>query len=87
MKIEYRVRPVTRYVVTRWYQTETEGGCETRGEFDHADTAYEVGYALCKMEHEQHGWPAGDERIIYPRHPREYIPGTNSADINTVKPY
>lgn len=33
--VEYRVRPVTRYVVTR-YQTDTEGacGCEAMGEFD-----------------------------------------------------
>ncbi len=72
--IEYRIRPVTRYIVTRYYSIDhedgrAEGGCEERGEFDHADTAYSVAYALCKQEHEQHGWPIGDERILYPKHP------------------
>lgn len=74
IKIEYRVRKVERYIVTRWYSVErsnatNDGGCEERGEFDHADTAYEVAYALARNEHQQHGWPVGDERIQYPVHP------------------
>lgn len=46
-KIEYRVRPVTRYVVTRWY-SETRGpkfgrtGSECLGEFDNEDAALRV---------------------------------------------
>lgn len=76
IKIEYRVRKVERYIVTRWYRVERsdatdESGCEERGEFDHADTAYEVAYALARNEHQQHGWPVGDERIQYPLHPTE----------------
>lgn len=68
MKIEYRVRPVTRYVVTRFHSTDAKSGVvETKGEFDNADVAYEVGYALAKHEHAALGYPLGDERIQYPR--------------------
>jgi hypothetical protein len=71
--VEYRVRPVTRYVVTRFVgeRDEAVGACgsETRGEFDNIDVAYEVGYALAKAEHEQLGYPPGDERIKYPLRP------------------
>ena len=74
MKIEYRVRPVTRYIVTRYEEFEsgiTEsrvvgGSCETRGEYDNERLAYEVGYALARADHERLGYPPGDMRIIYP---------------------
>lgn len=36
------------------------------GEYDNADVAYQVGYALCKAEHDRLGWPIDDERIKYP---------------------
>lgn len=67
-KIEYRVRPVTRYIVTRY---EEKGGAASNsvrmaGEYDNAEIAYEVGYALCRAEHELLGWSPGDERIMYP---------------------
>lgn len=69
-KIEYRVRPVTRYIVTS-FRDEGDGGCSGRGhgEFDNEQTAYEVGYALARAEHERMGWPLDDERIQYPRAP------------------
>lgn len=69
MKIEYRVRPVTRYVVTRYHETDEgrTGGSETKGEYDNFDVAYEVGYALCKAEHEALGYPPDDMRVQYPR--------------------
>lgn len=68
MNVEYRVRPVTRYIVTRFYSDgpDRSGGCETKGEFDSATVAYEVGYALAKDEHQRLGYPPGDERIKYP---------------------
>ncbi len=66
-KIEYRVRPVTRYVVTRWYDLGNARGCEPKGEFDSPGIAHEVAYALAKDEHGRLGWPPGDERIQYPR--------------------
>jgi hypothetical protein len=67
-KIEYRVRPVTRYVVTH-YKEDTEAKSASvggLGEYDNELVAYEVAYALCKAEHERKGWPPGDERITYP---------------------
>ena len=66
--IEYRVRPVTRYIVTRYdANDETKSGsCRTLGEYDNRMTAQEVGYALCKAEHDRLGWAPGDERITYP---------------------
>ena len=73
-KIEYRVRPVTRYIVTRYEAAPMAsddvmrgaGSISTKGEYDNAEVAYQVGYALCKAEHDLLGWPAGDERIQYP---------------------
>ncbi len=70
-KVEYRVRKIERYTVTRYHAGDREGGVETKGEYDNAGIAYEVGYALAKAEHERLGWPLGDERIQYPRHPTE----------------
>lgn len=68
-KIEYRVRMVPRYIVTRYHEFEggrAACGSETRGQYDNADVAYEVATALCKAEHERLGWDLGDERIQYP---------------------
>jgi len=75
-KIEYRVRPVTRFIITRYEGTTDEdgnsdGSVAGRGEYDNADTAFEVAYALCKAEHDRLGWPLDDERIQYPRHPND----------------
>lgn len=66
-KIEYRVRKVERYFVTRYHETGKTGGSETRGEYDNPEVAHEVAYALCKAEHDRLGWEPGDERIQYPR--------------------
>lgn len=68
MTIEYRVRPVTRYIVTRYEETERCSGCSQHGEFDNPEVAYQVGYALCKAEHDRLGYPPDDMRIIYPGH-------------------
>jgi len=70
--IEYRVRPVTRYIVTR-FERSGNGACSIgggvgRGEFDNYETAYQVGYALAKADHDRQGWPVGDERIQYPQY-------------------
>jgi hypothetical protein len=70
-KIEYRVRPVTRYIVTRYEAqsdgvVETDGGSTQHGEFDDFNTAYAVGYALAKAEHDRLGWPLDDPRMKYP---------------------
>lgn len=67
MQVEYRVRPVTRYIVTRYHSEGSLSGCETKGEYDSPEVAYQVGYALAKEEHHRLGYPIGDERIQYPR--------------------
>jgi hypothetical protein len=69
MKIEYKVRPITRYVVTRYEQSDCGrvGNSTTKGEYDNANVAHEVAYALCSAEHEALGWDIADERIQYPR--------------------
>lgn len=71
-QIEYRLRPVTRWIVTR-YETElpqdgvtSKGTSSQHGEFDNADTAYAVGYALAAAEHQRLGYPPGDMRVQYP---------------------
>ena len=74
VKIEYRVRPVTRHIVTRFHQEDHENGCasggsSSLGEFDNPETAYAVAYASCKLEHERLGYPLDDERIRYPEAP------------------
>lgn len=71
-QIEYRIKPVTRYIVTRHESGDHSIGSEQIGnEYDTADVAYQVGYAVCKVEHERLGWPIDDMRIQYPRDPSE----------------
>lgn len=72
MKVEYRVRQVTRYVVTRWSKADDDTkshGASIKGEYDNEQIAYEVGYALAKEEHARLGYPLGDERVKYPANP------------------
>lgn len=61
-EIEYRLRPVTRFVLTRY----DKDGSKPLGEFDNADLAYEAGHAMAFEERETLGWPPGDERIKFP---------------------
>ena len=67
MKVEYRVKPVTRYIVTRFHDDGTTGGVEQRGEYENGEVAYEVAYALCRAEHTASGQPDFSESFIYPR--------------------
>ena len=68
-KVEYRVRKIERYIVTRFHEDEggQTGGSAVKGEYDNEDIATEVAYALCRAEHHALGWPPGDERIQYPQ--------------------
>jgi hypothetical protein len=73
-KIEYRVRPVTRFIVTRFEAKEMvdgagSAGSSVHGEFDNVDTAHEVAYALAKAEQARLGWALGDDRMIFPLRP------------------
>jgi len=68
-KIEYRVRPITRYVVTRYHEDadgKSTGNSRQCGEYDNEEVAYEVGYALAKAEHDRLKFPLDDPRIVYP---------------------
>lgn len=69
-KIEYRVVKAERYIVTRYREDgEGSGSVVERGEYASGYVAHEVAYALAKEEHDRLGWPPGDERIQYPKHP------------------
>lgn len=83
MTIEYRIKAVTRYVLTR--HTDGEHGRPTNDTEDHresvpetrqigpeytsAETVYEVGYALARQDAERLGYGPGDDRVIYPEQP------------------
>lgn len=83
--IEYRIIEKPRYIVTR-FEAEDIGDSagpkktvRTLGEYADPATAYQVGYALAKADHERMGWPIADERIKYPEQPRGasvVIPGS-----------
>lgn len=65
-KIEYRVRPVTRYIITRYEEAENAtAGSRQLGEFGNEECAYDVAHALAFKEREDLGWPPGDERIQF----------------------
>jgi len=65
-KVEYRIRKVERFVVTRYEQGERSSGSETKGEFDSEILAFEIACSLAGAEHQKLGWPEGDERMKYP---------------------
>jgi hypothetical protein len=80
LKIEYRVVPVTRYVVTRYEDRGNIGGVSEKGEYGNAHMAHEVASALAKEEHQRLGWEPGDERIQYP----QYDPPSGLAQADTA---
>jgi hypothetical protein len=74
MTIEYRVKPVVRYFVTRHESAEDgSGSLQNFGsEYANGETAYEVGYALAKAEAERLGLPVGSTELIFPQQPIQY---------------
>lgn len=69
MTIEYRVKPITRYVVTRYESADLMGSSEQRGMYDNVGTAFDVAYALCRLEHEKSGELPDSMNFIYPTVP------------------
>jgi hypothetical protein len=77
-RVEYRVVPISRYIVTRYEEWNlppdgvSDQAADRRvveqGEYATHDLAWEVAYALAKQRHDLLGWPLDDERIQYPRH-------------------
>lgn len=49
-KVEFVVRPVTRYIVTRYSKTETTGNSENCGEFPNVGLANRTAHALSLAE-------------------------------------
>lgn len=68
-QVEYRVLPVTRYIVTRSEQGDDCGVVATQGQYENAETAHQVAYALCKAEHDRSGEPQDSMNFIYPKIP------------------
>lgn len=69
MTIEYRVKRVERFIVTRYEEAKESGTASVRQvgkEFDSFDTAYEVGYALARADQERLGLSTGDDGVIFP---------------------
>lgn len=67
--IEYRVKRVERFIVTRYeYDTSRVSGFvrQIGKEFDNFETAYEVGYALAKADKERLGLLPGDDGVLFP---------------------
>jgi hypothetical protein len=64
--IEYKVREVKRYIVTRY---QDDRGSQTKGEYDNQDIAYEVAYSLAKAESENLNLPIGSMELMFPSHP------------------
>lgn len=48
--VEYRVRPVTRYIVTRFHQDKNGDGSDLLGEFSNEDAATAVARAMTVSE-------------------------------------
>jgi len=84
MKIEYKVRPVTRYVVTRFEgrSEDDQGGgyvgSSVCGEFPSGYAAYQIAYALAHAESERLGLAPGDETVMYPEMPEGANVETNA---------
>jgi len=89
--VEYQVREVKRYIVTRYENEVTQRDIDTdseasgkssiqgSGEYPNWDMAYQVGYALARLEHEQLGYDLGDMRIKYPQSVPEGEPITQTS--------
>lgn len=70
--VEYQVRPVERYIITRF---ETDGpdengrgraSCEERGEFSSPYIAREVAFSLGRIEQDS---SKAETKVVYPDHP------------------
>ena len=77
--IEYRVRPVTRYVLTRFTQDWTDDGSQKAGsvpvsEFENADTAFYVGSALAEVDQRMPVVEGQTVHVTPPEHPNHDDP-------------
>lgn len=66
--IEYRVRPKTRYIITRFERSKdgTEKSEPKEGQFKSEEKALATAQALARDERERLGWEIGDPRMVFP---------------------
>lgn len=64
--IEWRVRPVTRYIITRFEQDDQLAGSQSFGTYDDHSTASTVAEALSDKDLADQGWAKNDPRMIRP---------------------
>ncbi len=76
-RVEFRVREVTRYIVTRHDErtADAQGKLGTSpsstremGEFDNYNIAFDVAQALARAETTYRGVPIDHDSVIYPKH-------------------
>lgn len=68
--VEYKVRPVERYVITRYEEDGASAACAERGEFSSPYIAQEVAFSLGKREQEALG---PDATVTYPEYPSQPV--------------
>lgn len=83
--VEFRVRPVTRFVITRYERDGMAAASRMCGEYESEDLAYDIGYALARQTREDMGEPVGSERVIFPQRPG-YPPGNPLAPVMSTSP-
>ncbi len=66
MTIEYRVRRVERFIVTRHEDGPTPGAQQKGPDYPSFEQAYEVATALARAEREHLDLPPGDMGVIFP---------------------
>ncbi|MBE7732158.1 hypothetical protein [Devosia faecipullorum] len=72
MKVEFRIKKIERYIVTRFEQgfaTDGEAVVATFGTYDNADQAHHVAMALARDQANRLGIPLNHPSIVYPRKP------------------
>lgn len=69
--IEYQVRPLIRYAVTRYEEEGNCAGSSSFGVFDNYDAAHQSALAMAEKDRTDKGWEKGDERLAYAKYRSE----------------
>lgn len=48
--VEYRIRPITKFIVTRWHESDDSSGSEACGEFPNEEQALAAARGLVSLE-------------------------------------
>lgn len=67
MTIEYRLKRVERFIVTKHEDHgETSSSRQVGKEYDKFDTAYEVAAALARSDQDRLGLAPGEDGVVFP---------------------